>query len=98
MRNIVMLGTVLALAGCSGVDSETGKRTAIGAGVGAAGGAIIGAVTGRPGTGAAAGAVLGAASGAVLDQIQKGDEAKQVEHPAPLTEEDRSPMFKPRDP
>ena len=44
MRKFIFV-SVMALAGCTAVDTDLAKRTGIGAGVGAAGGAIVGAVT-----------------------------------------------------
>jgi osmotically inducible lipoprotein OsmB len=58
------LTSLLVVTGCG---TSPGDRAVSGAGIGAAGGAIIGAMTGNPGTGAAIGAVGGAAIGAVTD-------------------------------
>lgn len=66
------LVSMVGLAGCQGMDADTGGRTVGGAAVGAAGGALIGALTGNAGKGAAIGAVTGAASGVVYDQYKKG--------------------------
>jgi len=76
MRTLVLplaLASMVALAGCQGMDADTGGRTVGGAAVGAAGGALIGALTGNAGTGAAIGAVTGAAGGVVYDQYKKGE-------------------------
>ncbi len=62
---------MLALAGCQGMDADTGGRTVGGAAIGAAGGALVGAIAGRPGTGAAIGAVAGGAGGVIYDQYKK---------------------------
>jgi hypothetical protein len=63
---------MLVLAGCQGMDADTGGRAAGGAAIGAAGGALIGVIAGAPGTGAAIGAVAGGAGGVLYDQYQKG--------------------------
>lgn len=68
----LLAAAVLTLAGCQGMDADTGGRTVGGAAVGAAGGAVIGALTGNAGKGAAIGAVTGAASGVIYDQYKKG--------------------------
>jgi osmotically inducible lipoprotein OsmB len=54
----------LSLAGCG---TTTGDRVVSGAGLGAAGGAVIGAMTGSWATGAAIGALGGGAIGAATD-------------------------------
>lgn len=54
----------LTLAGCG---TTTGDRTVSGAGLGAAGGAVIGAMTGSWATGAVIGAVGGGVLGAATD-------------------------------
>ena len=54
--------TCIALSGCG---QTPGCRAVTGAGVGAAGGAVIGALTGSALTGAAIGAVAGGATGAL---------------------------------
>lgn len=74
MRKLTLplaLAAAIGLAGCQGMDADTGGRTLGGAAVGAAGGAVIGALTGSAGTGAAIGAVTGAASGVIYDQYKK---------------------------
>ena len=59
------------LAGCAGM-SDTERRTATGAGIGAACGALIGEMaTGRPLTGAAVGAAAGAVGGWLYDKHEK---------------------------
>ncbi len=59
----VLLTTMaVALSACG---QTPGCRALTGAGVGAAGGAVIGALTGGPLTGAAIGAVAGGATGAL---------------------------------
>src|SRR5689334_14260069 len=61
-RNALMITATLALSvGCA----SPGKRTAIGAGAGAAGGAAIGAIAGG-GKGALIGAGIGAAAGGLI--------------------------------
>jgi osmotically inducible lipoprotein OsmB len=66
MRSSLMLASIavtcIALSGCG---QTMGCRALTGAGVGAAGGAVIGALTGGPLTGAAIGAVAGGATGAL---------------------------------
>lgn len=52
----------LVIAGCQGVD----RRTAQGAGIGAAAGGVIGAVTSGTLEGAAVGAAVGGATGAFI--------------------------------
>ena len=59
-------GIALALAGCAGMD-ETGRNSAIGAGVGALGGAVIG----RNAAGTAIGAGLGALGGYAWSQYMQ---------------------------
>ncbi len=51
--------------------SDTQQRVLAGAGAGAAGGAIIGAIAGNTGLGAIAGAGAGAAGGYVFDKHEK---------------------------
>jgi len=64
----------LALAGCSNLDTDTAKRSGVGAGVGAATGAVIGAFAGSPGAGAGIGAAVGGAGGFLYDQIKKDNQ------------------------
>jgi peptidoglycan hydrolase-like protein with peptidoglycan-binding domain len=69
----VLCAAMFALAGCG---DTTGDRAVTGAGMGAAGGAIIGAITPMSvGTGALIGAAVGGAAGALTDksQINLGD-------------------------
>jgi osmotically inducible lipoprotein OsmB len=76
MRKMIIplaLAGILLLAGCQGMDADTGGRTIGGAGIGAAGGAVIGALTGSWATGAAIGALSGAAGGLIYDQYEKGE-------------------------
>jgi hypothetical protein len=76
MRRVTIpaaLAGALLLAGCQGMNADTGGRTIGGAGIGAAGGAVIGALTGSWATGAAIGALSGAAGGLVYDQYKKGE-------------------------
>lgn len=65
---------IVALGGCSNM-SDTGRRTATGAGIGAAGGALIGSFGANAGWGALAGAGLGAAGGYLYDQSKKKEES-----------------------
>ena len=64
-QNVIAV-TVLALA-MAGCGTTTGDRVVSGAGIGAAGGAVIGAMTGSWATGAAIGALGGGALGAATD-------------------------------
>jgi uncharacterized membrane protein len=66
----IALAAVLTLSGCAGM-SDTGRRTATGAGVGAAGGALIGSFSANAGAGALIGAGVGALGGYIYDQNQK---------------------------
>ncbi len=65
-----VLAAALLLAGCAGM-SDTQRRTATGAGVGAAGGALIGSFSANAGAGALIGAGVGALGGYIYDQDQK---------------------------
>jgi hypothetical protein len=67
------LAGALLLAGCQGMNADTGGRTVGGAAIGAAGGAVIGALAGAPGTGAAIGALVGSTGGLIYDQYVKGE-------------------------
>lgn len=67
------LAASLSLSACAGM-SDTGRRTATGAGVGAAGGAVIGAIAGNAGLGALIGAGAGAAGGYIYDQHKKAEQ------------------------
>ena len=68
MKRILLLTTIgagsLALAGC-----ETDNKVLRGAGIGAAGGAVAGAVL--PGISTVEGAAIGAAGGAVIGALDK---------------------------
>ena len=61
---------VLLLAGCAGM-TDTQRRTATGAGAGAATGALIGSFSANAGKGALIGAGVGALGGYIYDQNQK---------------------------
>jgi uncharacterized membrane protein len=61
---------VLLLAGCAGM-TDTQRRTATGAGAGAATGALIGSFSANAGKGALIGAGVGALGGFLYDQNQK---------------------------
>ncbi len=61
----LVAGSVLTSLILSACGQTTGCRALTGAGVGAAGGAVIGALTGSALTGAAIGAVAGGATGAL---------------------------------
>ncbi len=66
----IALAALLTLSGCAGM-SDTQRRTATGAGVGAAGGALIGSFSANAGRGALIGAGVGALGGYLYDQDQK---------------------------
>jgi len=70
LKSLVVLAAALMLGGCADM-SDTQRRTATGAGVGAAGGALVGSFSGNAGKGALIGAGVGAASGYLYDQNQK---------------------------
>lgn len=59
---LMVLASAMALAGCG---QTVGDRGLSGAGIGAAGGAVIGAMAGDPLLGAAIGAGAGAATGMI---------------------------------
>ncbi len=74
-RNLVVLPVLaLALAGCASM-TDTERRVATGAGVGAAGGALIGSFSGNAGAGALIGAGVGAVGGAIYDKNKKDEDA-----------------------
>lgn len=61
---------VLLALGLTACGSSTGDRGLSGAGIGAAGGAVIGALTGSTLAGAAIGGAAGAATGVLTDDSQ----------------------------
>ncbi len=63
-RIAITLPCLLAMATVGGCASETGRDALRGAGIGAAGGAVAGALI--PGLGVAEGAAIGGAGGAVV--------------------------------
>jgi len=68
----VMLAFVFTFVGCAGM-SRTQQTTLSGAGIGAAGGAILGAVVGgSPLVGAAIGAGVGGAAGYIVGEQGSG--------------------------
>jgi uncharacterized membrane protein len=69
---LALLAGVL-LAGCADMDDTT-RRTAGGAGIGAAGGALIGSLSGDAGWGALIGAGAGAAGGYLYDRSRRNEE------------------------
>ena len=79
MRKIILAGTaaaVLLVTGCADMNmSDTQRRTAVGAGAGAAGGAVLGALVG--GGNAGKGALLGAGVGALGTYIWSSNMEKQ---------------------
>jgi uncharacterized membrane protein len=73
MHNLKLPVVILAsamLAGCASM-SDTQRRTATGAGVGAATGALIGSFSANAGKGALIGAGVGALGGYLYDQNRK---------------------------
>ena len=73
MRKIAIgLVMLLPVAGCANL-SPTEQRAMTGAGIGAAGGAVIGAMAGNAGLGAIAGAGAGLIGGLVVDQVKKNE-------------------------
>jgi uncharacterized membrane protein len=73
MRTLIYPAALIAaviLSGCTGM-SDTGRRTATGAGAGAATGALIGSFSADAGKGALIGAGVGAVGGYLYDQNQK---------------------------
>jgi len=79
MRKLILAGTaaaVLLVTGCADMNmSDTQRRTAVGAGAGAAGGAVIGALAG--GGNAGKGALIGAGVGALGTYIWSSNMEKQ---------------------
>ena len=69
----VALASSLTLSACAGMN-DTERRTVTGAGVGAAGGAVIGAIAGNAGLGALIGTGVGAAGGYIYDQHKKAEQ------------------------
>lgn len=61
---------MLLLAGCAGM-TDTQRRTATGAGAGAATGALIGSFSANAGKGALIGGAVGALGGYLYDQHEK---------------------------
>jgi hypothetical protein len=74
----IALAASLMLSACAGM-SDTERRTVTGAGVGAAGGAVIGAIAGNAGLGALIGAGAGAAGGYIYDQHKKSQQTSYNE-------------------
>jgi hypothetical protein len=71
----LVLGAVLALAGCTGQPLSTREKGTLGGGVlGAGTGAIIGAAVGHPAAGAAIGGALGAGTGYVVGNALQNQE------------------------
>jgi len=66
----IVLAVALTLSGCAGM-SDTERRTATGAGIGAASGALIGSFSANAGAGALIGAGVGAVGGYLYDQNEK---------------------------
>ncbi len=67
------LAVALIGAGCADMDDTT-RRTATGAGIGAAGGALIGSLSGNAGWGALIGAGAGAAGGYLHDRNRRRED------------------------
>lgn len=82
MKTLILIGIIgiVAMSGCAGPQTKTGKGTAYGAAGGAVAGAILGQAIGRDteGTliGAAAGAAVGAAAGAGVGHMMDKQEAE----------------------
>jgi len=73
MRNLklaIVIGALAMLAGCASM-SDTQRRTATGAGAGAATGALIGSFSANAGKGALIGAGVGALGGYLYDQSRR---------------------------
>jgi osmotically inducible lipoprotein OsmB len=70
---IALIATV-SLLSLSACGHTTGDRALSGAGIGAAGGAVVGALAGNPLAGAAIGGAVGAGAGALTtsDQVNLG--------------------------
>jgi len=66
----IVIAAALMLAGCASM-SDTQRRTATGAGAGAATGALIGSFSANAGKGALIGAGVGALGGYLYDQSRK---------------------------
>lgn len=66
-RYISIFIAVLLLSSCANMN-PTQQRTLSGAGIGAVGGTVVGAIAGDAGLGAVIGAGVGAASGYLYDQ------------------------------
>lgn len=71
---LVLLGS---LAGCADM-SDTERRTATGAGLGAAAGGLVGSLSGDFGWGALIGAGVGAAGGYLYDQQRQSEQRAYV--------------------
>lgn len=84
---ITALIAMLSIAGCS-VLGDTGKGALVGAGAGAAGGAVAGAILGDTAKGAIIGAAVGGAAGAIIgrqmsrqaEELEQEIEGATVEH------------------
>lgn len=72
-RYFLFLAAASVLTGCANM-SPTQQRTLSGAGIGAAGGTVIGAIAGDAGLGAVIGAGVGAASGYLYDQHKQAEQ------------------------
>lgn len=68
-RGVVLTLLAATVTGCSGMNQQQ-QRTLSGAGIGAAGGAVVGALTGSWAWGAVIGAAGGAAVGALTTPSQ----------------------------
>lgn len=73
MTGIALIASV-SLLSLSACGHSTGDRALSGAGIGAAGGAVVGALAGNPLAGAAIGGAVGAGAGALTtsDQVNLG--------------------------
>ena len=68
MIRVPAVAVVAATIGLAACGSSTEDRALSGAGIGAAGGSVVGAITGDPLSGALIGGAAGAAGGALTDE------------------------------
>lgn len=73
MKVIALSFAVVAGFTLAGCGDTTASRSLSGAGIGAAGGAVLGAIGGNAGLGAAVGAGAGLLGGYLYDQHKKGN-------------------------
>ncbi len=70
MRLIIVLGLVLTLTACAGMNSQQ-QRILSGGAIGAGAGAALGAVAGAPALGAAVGGAAGIVGGILVDEYER---------------------------